>query len=519
MGKKVLALLLVGMLSVLTLVGCGEVEKQTEDQTQDTETALSYNGQDVSEPVELVMYYIGDPSEDQETILEEVNKILKEKINATLVLKNMSLSDYTTKYSLAIASGEDIDLMYTSTWCFYQTEATKGAFEEITDEVLQNCMPLHFEKQAKASWDQAKVGGKAYFVPVNNSYVTARAILIRGDLREKYGLEKLAGVADLEKYFAAVASDPDSGVSFGYDASQNNEIMREMIGFYGNDWVTIGGAIQNYFTYKYSENVTADDLFWIYETEEYKEYAEMMKSWADQGFWSKSAIANNTDVQEAFKNGTSASFVQNMATVGAAASAVMDTHPEWQPEIYDLTPEAHRFFGAYTGDGVAVLATSKNKERAFMALDLMKFDEEIYNLIRYGVEGVHYNKVGDDLWSPAEETSKHTDSGWCWGLKNSLYERSREDIFPDQASINNEWNEKAVEGPTATFVFDDANVKNELANLQSVYTQYVPLLDLGLVDDVETTLKEFNQKAEEAGLEKVLEEAQAQMADYLESMK
>ena len=62
-------------------------------------------------------------------------------------------------------------------------------------------------------------------------------------------------------------------------------------------------------------------------------------------------------------------------------------------------------------------------------------------------------------------------------------------------------------------------MKNELANLQSVYTQYVPLLDLGLVEDVEKTLDEFNKQAEAAGLQKIIEEAKSQMAAYLESVK
>lgn len=91
----------------------------------------------------------------------------------------------------------------------------------------------------------------------------------------------------------------------------------------------------------------------------YLDFAKQMKEWADKGFWSKSAIANATDVKEAFINGTSASFSQNLGTVGATASEVEQNHPEWKPEVCDLTPDAHRFLAAYTGDGVAVLANSR----------------------------------------------------------------------------------------------------------------------------------------------------------------
>ena len=292
--KKVLSMLLAGAMLLTGFSGFAMTGSCEES------AALEYNGQDVSEPVELVCYYIGDKAADQDLVLEKVNEILKEKINATLVLKNLSLSDYTTKYSLTIAGGEAVDLMYTSTWAYYQSEANKGAFAEITDEVLENYMPLHKEYQSEASWGQAKIGDHIYFVPVNMANVNANAMLIRGDLREKYGLDELESPEDLAAYMQAVADDPDSGVSFAYNASQNNDTSKKILLFDQNDWVSMEGSLLNYFSYEYSEDVSAEDLFWIYGTEEYLEYAKTMKEWADAGYWSKSSIANATDTKDAF---------------------------------------------------------------------------------------------------------------------------------------------------------------------------------------------------------------------------
>ena len=526
--KRFAALLLAGLLSLTALTGCGSDAQEGNsapaasqgEQASQADDAPSYNGQDVSEPVELVMYYIGDPAEDEDLVLEEINKGLSEKINATLTLKNMSLSDYSTKYSLTIAGGENIDIIYTSTWAFYQTEASKGAFAEVTDQVINDYMPLHKENQAEASWGQAKISGKVYFVPGNMANVNANAVLIRGDLREKYDIEPLESIDDLQEYYTAVANDPDSGVSFAYDASQNNDTSKIIMLASKNNWITLAGSLNNYLAYEYDEDVTADDIFWMYGTDEYLEFANRMKEWADSGFWSKSAIANATDVKEAFINGTSASYTQNLGTVGATASQVMESHPEWKPEVYDLTPGVERFIGSYTGDGVAVLASSQHQDRAFMAIDLLKFDKDLYYLVRHGIEGVHYENVGDGMWKALEDQSKYPfGTGFSWGFKNSLYDLTREDTFPDQVEIGAIWTEQAVDSPTAAFSFDDTNVKNELANLQSVYTQYAPLLDLGLVDNVEETLAEFNRQAEAAGLEKILAEAKTQMEAYLASTK
>ncbi|MFR7390006.1 MAG: hypothetical protein ACLUTU_14430 [Blautia faecis] len=45
-------------------------------------------------------------------------------------------------------------------------------------------------------------------------------------------------------------------------------------------------------------------VVWLYETDEYKEWAAKMKEWSDKGFWSKNAVANNTGPRDAFTNGT-----------------------------------------------------------------------------------------------------------------------------------------------------------------------------------------------------------------------
>lgn len=130
-AKRWMAAAMATTMTAAVLAGCGgntdakdqgssnsSEAGQTTDGAADGSEAtggLTYNGQDVSEPVELVMYYIGDKPEDEDKVLEQINGILKEKINATLTLKNMSMSDYNTKYSLTLAGGENIDLIYTST--------------------------------------------------------------------------------------------------------------------------------------------------------------------------------------------------------------------------------------------------------------------------------------------------------------------------------------------------------------------------------------------------------------------
>ena len=286
------------------------------------------------------------------------------------------------------------------------------------------------------------------------------------------------------------------------------------------------GTDDKLFYYRADEEAGADNVVWLYETDEYKEWAAKMKEWSDKGFWSKNAVANNTSPRDAFTNGTSASLIWNLGTCGAVASEVEKSHPDWKPEIYDFNLDKRKFLGSYTGDGAAVLASSKNQERAFMAIDLLKFDEECYNLVRLGIEGENWiNPDGEadadtshKTWRAGDrETAYPFGSALSWPFKNSMYERDREDKFVDEVELTKEWKAKQESVSLTGFTLDDSSIKNELSNLNNAKTKYVPLLDLGLIEDVDATLQEFNDQAEGAGLEKVIDAYKEQIEEYLKN--
>lgn len=517
--RKMTALVLSAAMGLTMLLGCSQSDKKETENTAVVAEAKQYNGQDVSKEVDLIMYVIGDEAKDEKVVVEELNKKLKEKINATIQVKHMSLSDYAQKYSLAISSGETIDMIYASSWAGYSQEATKGAFTEVSEEVIKNYMPLTDEKQPKEAFEQAKIGGKAYFVPANNAAVIGNTILIRGDLREKYGLEKLKNFDDLEAYYTAVA-ESEKGI-YPYAASQNNEQMRIMMIDNNKDFIGVNGSDDKMFYYYLNEEASSNNAYWLYETQEYMDWIKKMRKWSEKGFWSKNAVANNTNPRDAFTGGTSASLVWNMGTCGAVASQIEKEHPEWKPEVYDLSPDNRKVLGSYTGDGMGVLAASKNQERAFMAIDLLKFDEECYNLVRLGIEGENWIDPTEELgeagfWRAGERQDMYPfGSALSWAFKNSEFERSREDKFIDEVELTKIWKSKQENAPLSGFVLDDSKIKNEISNLNNIKTKYVPLLDLGLVDDVEETLKEFNEQAKAAGLDAVIEAYRTQVDEYL----
>ena len=532
-SKKIAAVLMAGMLAASVLAGCQQngggsaaPESAPSGTVESGETpAQEYNGNDVSQPVELIHYIVGDMPEDTEKVWDEINKKLREDLNASVSLKNIGMSDYQTKYSLTIGSGEKIDLIYTGSWAYYTQEASKGAFAEVSEEVLTKYMPLTKKHQAPESFEQAKINGKTYFVPCNLAKASSNTVLIRGDLREKYGLAPLETVDDLKEYYRKVVENEQGKNMFPFAASQKND-LKTVVFSQANNYVSAGSSnLGDYFYYVYQEDpVQEEDIIYAFEDPAYLEFAKEMKEWADLGFWSKSAIANNTDPKDSFLSGAAASYTQNLGSCGVVANDVMKNHPEWKPEIYDLTPDCPKVKGSYMGDGTAVMETSENKERAFMYLDLLKFDEDYYNLSRLGVEGVHWTDEGPydgteyhGYYGTTEESEKYPfGNAISWGIKNSEFERSNKGKFEDEIEIGNRWSEIGVESPTAGFSFDETPVSGEMSNLNNTKVKYMNTLDLGLSSDVEGTLKEFQDQLKISGIEKVKQELVKQLNAYNE---
>ena len=113
--KKTLALTLSALL-ILLLVACAPAAT-SEDPDPGTEAAPAEAAE--SETVHLLNYYIGDGAKDNDEVFAAANALSEEKLGITVTNQYISWSDYTTKYPLVFASGEDFDLIFTANWSFY----------------------------------------------------------------------------------------------------------------------------------------------------------------------------------------------------------------------------------------------------------------------------------------------------------------------------------------------------------------------------------------------------------------
>ena len=72
----------------------------------------------------------------------------------------------------------------------YNTQASKQGFYEITKDELEKYAPLTAESIYEDAWEQAKVDGKVYMLPMNYKELTAFYSLYAVILWKNMGLRK-----------------------------------------------------------------------------------------------------------------------------------------------------------------------------------------------------------------------------------------------------------------------------------------------------------------------------------------
>lgn len=473
-----------------------------------TATPEMYASTDLSKSYTVNMYLIGDTPNDWDSVLNKVNEYL-EPFNTELAVTFMSWSDYQTMYSLVLAGGEQVDLIFTAPWCFMYNEAAKGSFYELTDDFVANYMPLSSKYQAADSWDETTISGKTIAVPSNKAQPMGKIVAVRQDLMEKYSMSELTNWDDYKKYMLTIAEKetPESGIYALAAAGDNNELW-DVYRQQTDTFLALDSSYMD-FMYEYTGDIPAkEDIKLAYEFDSFRSYAKDMKEMADAGCWSRSALTNTVTDDDAFGNLQGASIAWNASVFTYMRQAEKTDGVKCM--AYDLTTDHLVGAEAYSNNDMAIAAGSKNPERAAMVLDLIKFDTYLNRLLLLGEEGVHYSIDDQNQYTKLDKTADYAplSISASWAIKNNdLSEAGTEER---EKKITDAWAERVQMNPTITFVFDDTNVKSYVSAVTAVLTDYVPMLELGLVDDVDATLDEMIQKCYDAGLQQVYDEFYSQ---------
>ncbi|HIW31492.1 MAG TPA: ABC transporter substrate-binding protein [Candidatus Paenibacillus intestinavium] len=484
------------------------------DKGNDSDNANSSDTIDISKEVKLKMIFVGPKPVDYDSVFAQINTKLKEKINATVEGEFLDWSDWAQKYPLKLAANEDFDLIYSANWAGYNDQALKGGFLELTEELLTTYMPQTWAAMSDVSWDQAKVNGKLYMVPQNRGESVEKLILYREDLRTKYNLPEINSPEAYANYLKTIAQNEKGIAPFTPETGdwKYHNLDRVMLK-QQKEWNMFDMDLP--FAFKLADET--GQVFNVYETPEFKDLLVYYKDLADNNAWSKNVLNSKNDHQADFKAGKTASITHNNGTLGSLMTLMLQENSPYEVAIADINEGKKKSIAISTQNGTSIHATSKNVERSLMFVDLMQNDKELHDLMMYGTSGVHYEAIGDDKFKALEKNQNFTGfSNWNF---NSPLNRDNE-AFPQEVSdLVNSWDASVYHYALETFVFDNSQVKTEIANVGNVMLRYAIPLEYGVIKDIDKGLEELNKQLDSAGLDKIQTELQAQIDAFLANKK
>lgn len=481
MLKKILTIGVSLVILSTGIVGCGPKTTGSQDEKLKKEPLVT-----------LKYYTVGESPKDLELVESEINKYLEEKINVNIDLQFIGFGDYDQKTSIMVNSGEDFDLMFTSSWAGdYIGNSRKGAFLNLTP-YLDSIGKDMYEAIDYRFWDATAIEGKNFAVPNQKELGVMPVWKFTKEYVDKYDIpyQEIKTIQDLEPWLKIIKENEPAVFPMhiskgGYAPPRYIDYIIEPIGVeFGDKTLTVKN---------------------VFETERMIEQIKTIRKYYQAGYINEdSATARgNNKIKVFVSNDDSQPYAEEIWKKDLGYEVVLS------PIMESLATSR-----STTGSMVAVNANSKNPEKAIQFLNLLNTDPYVRNLITYGVEGVHYDKVEGKENTIKLNPLTYKDYDVAYYTLGNLFityvlDGEPETKWEEFQSFNNEVRSSEILG----FRLDTSKIVNEISAINNVIDEFQHILYSGSVDSVKY-LKEFNKKLYAQGLQKVIDEAQKQLDEW-----
>lgn len=505
--RKVLCLTLALMLVLAALSGCGE--KKTSNADGQVQLKWVFGG-----PGKL---------EDSDRVWAAFNEKLGEYLpNTSVEFMCIPHADYAEKWRLMSASQETVDIAWISWALNFADEVAKGSYMDITELINQYGQDMVKELP---EWllKLTTIDGKIYAIPNYQMMTNPTGFSIDTSHVEKGWLD-IQAAEDLlcsdkvlrkedykifEDYFNKVL---ESGEKVKYVSTQFlNRAIKNRIGlpYKGTETITCNAAIK----------IDADD-YKVYnmltDFPEIYEYYDLVHEWYKKGITRKDILENPVE-----KEGD---YLLWWTTTLKGAKERLEIKLGKPMEIFAQTNQLYVPYNGSTTN-TAIPATCQNPERAMQLLNLMNSSKgaELLNLLSYGFEGEHYNKMSDDRieWLgnnvPGSSNNKYGYENWALGNALVSY-TTQSDPEGWNEYIHNDINMNAEISRLVGFTFDQTPVRMQIAQYNAVMKEYA-YLDKGTTENYKELLAERNEKLVAAGSEEIVKEVQRQLDEWVKTKK
>lgn len=357
-------------------------------------------------------------------------------------------------------------------------------------------------------WLQGMEGDTVYGIPVTGAYLGVRNIIVSDQVIEEFGCKPEDFQQDfweqpevLEKIYQKNEQQPFLAFSFGAQTAKGITIPAWLPTDPRYSMITSLAAVDRYDAEKKIVN--------IYETEYFEQCLAAMADFYEKGYLLSQQGMQEPDRQLiAYQTGT----------------MLADTHDVQEGYyIYSLGQPAvfNQFLQPRLAN--AVSAHSKKQEEALDFLTLLHTDEELCQLIAYGIPEQDYTASDGIIDDGEYHAGDYNGAYLVYGEEfTSLTTSSALLTFPEKEGMSRKeaycsYLEEAALDPYASCAFDMSPVQEEYEAIEALIHEYA-LQVAGQIQEGQskTGLEELRRKLKEAGADRVIAELQKQADKFIQ---
>ena len=532
MKKRVLSLLLAGVLGASMLAGCGSEEGSattassagSSEEADDADSGddaeeEDFDDEDAAHLVMTALLFAPVGTEHMDRVEERLNEMTLEKINCTLDVQWMDAGSYLTNVPMMLQAGEQLDLlMFTPIpVCGFQSFMNQKQLMDITD-----LLPEYAPDVVEVMGDYLEAtsqNGRIYGVGNLQCFEQYLSIDMRKDILEDLGLLETAQNLDsyqgLEEILEKVVAETDLNGIVNSDGEGTVISTQPFVAgggaFSDAEWLDNCGD-SYFFTYA---DPADNKIKCFFENEKWIQSMELVRDMYNKGLVYKDAQTNQESGLGMIRN--QVGFCDSSATeLGAETQAENTTgYPDLNVKIAPAKISTNTF----QKFGFSVPVTAEYPEEALELLNLMWSDEEFRNTLTWGVEGEDWERNADGMACyPAGKSADNTyhTADFFYGNRLEIIPWEGED--PDIRQQMKDANAACEMSEFFGFSVDSTNVANQITAVKSVVDAYKPGLSAGTMgDDVRGKVQEMITKMYDAGMQEILDEYQSQLDAWLAS--
>lgn len=484
-----MSLLLCGVMTgSLLLTACGEKESGSKKEEGSKESTYT---------VKIVAY--GDGTTEA---AQKVSEAISEKTRELIGVDVEIMKGYTPdQLNLMLTSGEKLDLFPVMSWELNFASLVNSGQLQPMDELLDEYAPKTKAAISQSDWDCVTIGGEIYGVPMNKDKAADSGYCMRQDVVDELEIDVSAikDLDDVEEVLTKVKEETDY-----YPLVSDSGSLQS---FLPSDELGDGFGVL--------ENVFDDDptvVNW-YETETYNELIHRMYDWNQKGLIMPDATSNTDSSVTVIGAKGFSTFGRFKPGVARQASVEAGTELVCA-QLYGPISTTDKVSVPY-----CIPASCEEPEKAMQVLELLYNDPEIANIFTNGIEGEHWVYTDKEKniidYPEGKDVSSTGYSVFSWSVPNQMITSIRVGDEEDLWEQLDEFNRSAHDSVAKGFMWDNANVMNEVTACQNVKEKYAKGLELGVLNPDET-LPVFIEELKAAGIDTIIEEKQAQLDKWLE---